>query len=253
MNHDPNTPLPAPQDGSEIIARNEFGIYSIPASTSTRPAARVTIAGKVWEKSTIEFMCKNAGNKDIIHAGTFFGDFLPRLSSCLKRDATIWAFEPNPDNFRHAERTIKLNSLNNVVLRMAGLGEVTQSRNLRVIGRRGAVLGGASRFVDYADRVNQEQLTVAELIRIDDSVPADRDVGIIQLDLEGYELKALQGATNTIKRCHPIVIIEANKPTNECVALLATFEYESIGMLGPNLVLATRAKKLQSGDLAVIN
>ena len=77
----------------------------------------------------------------------------------------------------------------------------------------------------------------AEVVRIDDAVPADRDVGIVHLDLEGYELRALRGAVGTIRRCRPIVIVEANKPTPRCVKLLAPLNYRIVGMVNGNLVL----------------
>jgi FkbM family methyltransferase len=34
------------------------------------------------------------------------------------------------------------------------------------------------------------------------------DVGLIKLDLEGYELFALKGAEETIKRCQPVLVLE---------------------------------------------
>ena len=32
---------------------------------------------------------------------------------------------------------------------------------------------------------------------------------LLKLDVEGYEVKALQGGKNVIKRCKPIIIVEA--------------------------------------------
>ena len=39
-------------------------------------------------------------------------------------------------------------------------------------------------------------------------VPSDRNVSVIQLDVEGSELQALKGALATIKRCKPLLVIE---------------------------------------------
>jgi FkbM family methyltransferase len=227
----------SPTDDESIIARNEYGIYSIPASSAYRPAASTTITGAVWEKETIAFIRKYAGAKDIIHAGAFFGDFLPPLSAALRGDARIWAFEPSPLNFRHAQHTIALNGIENVELRMAGLGATSRMRGLLIKGPEGLYLGGGSRFVKGHDASVKGETVDAEIVRIDDAVPADRDVGIIQLDLEGYELNALRGALATIGRCRPIVIIEANNPTPRCVKLLAPLEYTIVGMMNRNLVL----------------
>lgn len=224
-------------DKRSVIAHNEFGTYSIPASATSRPAAKAVIAGAVWEKPTVAFMRKHAGAKDIVHAGAFFGDFLPALSAALHSTARIWAFEPNPENFHHAQQTMALNDIKNVELRMAGLGETSDRRKLLVTRRTGLALGGASRFVESRDPVAKEELLSAEIVRIDDAVPSDRNVGIVQLDLEGYEFKALQGAKKTIERCRPLVIFEVNQPTARCVKLLAALNYKIAGMVGPNLLL----------------
>ena len=41
------------------------------------------------------------------------------------------------------------------------------------------------------------------------------DVDLIHLDLEGYELFALQGAIETIKRYKPLIVLETNDLCNE--------------------------------------
>lgn len=47
---------------------------------------------------------------------------------------------------------------------------------------------------------------VCDLVALD-SLNLD-GVGLIQLDVEGHELKALQGAGDTIARCRPVVVLE---------------------------------------------
>lgn len=50
------------------------------------------------------------------------------------------------------------------------------------------------------------------------------DVDLIKLDLEGAELLALIGAMDTIKRCHPFLVIEFNN-------LFDRFGYKEVDML----------------------
>ena len=47
-----------------------------------------------------------------------------------------------------------------------------------------------------------------EVSSIDALVPADRQVSVIHMDLEGFEKKALAGARQTILRCRPFLAIE---------------------------------------------
>ena len=67
-------------------------------------------------------MSKNCGTGDLVHAGTYFGDFIPALSRVCAPDAKVWAFEPNPENYRCALITTTLNNLHNVEIKNAGLG-----------------------------------------------------------------------------------------------------------------------------------
>jgi hypothetical protein len=81
------------------------------------------------------------------------------------------------------------------------------------------------------------------VVRIDDVIPADRDVSIIQLDVEGYEKEALIGAIQTIKRCLPILILEDN---NDIInspwfsSEILSIGYEVSGMLHQNTVLQVK-------------
>jgi hypothetical protein len=59
---------------------------------------------------------------------------------------------------------------------------------------------------------------MAEVLRVDDVVPPDRTVSVLQLDVEGFEEQALDGAMDTIRRCRPLIILES-LPRPEWMAL----------------------------------
>ena len=65
------------------VSSNEFGIFCIPASSAHRPASRAVINHNVWEPDTIKCISRGAGDGDVVHAGSYFGDFLPALSKAL--------------------------------------------------------------------------------------------------------------------------------------------------------------------------
>jgi FkbM family methyltransferase len=179
-----------------VIAANEHGMYCLPRKALHRPACQAILRGEVWEAETVRFLVDEAKG-DIVHAGTFFGDFLPALSRAYER---VWAFEPNADSFKCAETTVRLNDLANVTLRNSGLGREA-GRASMTTERDGVYLGGGSFIVEEAGSIRIET--------IDSIVPADAQVGMIHLDVEGYEGPALEGARETIRRCRPILILEA--------------------------------------------
>mgnify|MGYP001095614571 CR=1 FL=1 len=183
-------------------AKNKYGFYCVPKSSSHRGGAKTILEGKVWEPDTVEFVLRNISG-DIIHAGTYFGDMLPAFSSVASH---VWAFEPLPENFYCANKTIEWNCLKNVTLHNRGLsnksGEVTF-----VIEKNNKSLGGGCHILQNGMKSVGKTMTI-KTEKIDDMVPDDRNVSIIQLDVEGNEFAALKGAEKTIDRCNPILIIE---------------------------------------------
>jgi FkbM family methyltransferase len=185
-----------------IIASNHLGSYCVPQASMHRPAAQTILRGNVWEPETIGFMRDNCGDGDIVHAGTYFGDFLPGLSAAAGEGALIWAFEPNKENFSCASVGVKLNTLHHrVKLSHAALGPADGTVALSVLDNSGRPLGGASHI---SDRGTESVLQIA----LDSLIPDDRHVSILQLDVEGYEEQALRGGEHLVRRDKPILILE---------------------------------------------
>ena len=104
-----------------MVAYNALG-GSVPKSSSARNCSRRVLNGRVFEARMPEFVARHVGTGDIVHAGTFFGDFLPAFSRALAPGALVWAFEPVDENYSCAKATMELNRVDNVVLHLAGLG-----------------------------------------------------------------------------------------------------------------------------------
>jgi len=191
------------------ISYNEHGGYCVPLSSRHRPATQKILSKEVWEPQTINYITNHCGSGDIIHAGTYFGDFIPALSHACAPDAKVWAFEPNRENYRCAVITTLINGLGNVQIANAGLGSQKGSAPMRIADNRGKSLGGASRFTNENYHNCKEQFITVDIVTIDEVVPANRRVSILQLDVEGHEQEALAGAIKTIRRCQPILILES--------------------------------------------
>ncbi len=189
------------------VARNRYGAYCVPRSSRDRPAARSILAGNVHEPNTIEFLRSHCGAGDIVHAGAYFGDFLPALSQGVAADARVWAFEPNRENYRCAQKTLLLNGLVNVELLNAGLGERRNVLRLLTTDPSGVARGGASTIISGTSHP-MGHTELVPIVTIDDTLPLDRYVSIIQLDVEGHEQEALAGGLKTIARCRPVILVE---------------------------------------------
>jgi len=224
------TPLP-PKVLDCMFARNEYGAYCVPRSSRHRPAAQAILQSRVWEPDTLSLMRSTPG--DVVHAGTFFGDFLPALAL---RDGMVWAFEPNRESYRCAHITADLNDLRNVTLTHAALSDACGEAALAISDRHGVPSGGASRLISGCpDGRNHETVP---LVTVDETVPSDRHVGALELDVEGHEQQALAGALLTIKRCRPLLILE-KLPSQDWLQQHLP-DYRVTGTVNGNKVLEAR-------------
>jgi FkbM family methyltransferase len=227
-----------PEAIDTITGVNRWGRYCVPAGSQHRPAARAILSGEVWEPDTVNFLVRHRGGGDIIHAGTYFGDFLPALSAACQDSGRVWAFEPNPENYYCALRTKQLGRLDNVVLTHAALGARRSEASVRVKDEAGIPLGGGSSIVSAT---TESRFTVAaRVVTIDDSAEAERPVDIVQLDVEGYESEALLGGRLTIERWSPVLILEGalHEPVRRWLESLG---YRPVQRLHENTVWATAA------------
>jgi FkbM family methyltransferase len=219
------------------LSENALGRYCIPKSSQHRPAPQAVLRGDVWELETIDFMRRHVGDRDIVHAGMFFGDFLPGLASAMAPGRTIYGFEPNAENFTAAQWTVALNGLANVRLFNTGLGAEPKQARMRT-SLHGRALGGASHMIDQPGPGDDGGVDAVDLVTIDASLPASADIGILQLDIEGYEEFALHGGIGTIRRCLPIIILET-VPAAFVNQYLAPLRYSLAGQVCGNTVFAT--------------
>lgn len=197
-----------PAPGDVILASNRYGAYAIPSEAMHRRPVRIVARGGVYEPRTIGFLRNRCGDRDVVHAGAFFGDFLPGIASALAPGATLWAFEPNPRSFDCARQTAVLNGLGNVALEQAALSARAGTLRLRTRGLFGQALGGACRLVTEGRGGGAGASIAVPAVALDEVIPEGRSIGIVQLDLEGHEKPALLGARKTIQRNEPILILE---------------------------------------------
>lgn len=163
-----------------------------------------------------------------IQAGGNVGVWAKRLSPLFK---AVYTWEPDPENFNCLVKNVPEA---NVIKFNCCLGL-----------ERGMVrVGSPNKAHDKncgAYQVLGEGIT--PVMRIDDlSLPA---CDLLYLDIEGYELFAVQGAFKTIKKYHPVISIEQKKlPLNyglhpEAAAeyLIKTFGYEVVERPHRDIVL----------------
>jgi FkbM family methyltransferase len=220
-----------------VFATNQHGIYCVPRSCLHRPVSRAVLRSRVWEADTLELMRNVDSHGDIVHAGTFFGDFLPALARSRRDDALVWAFEPSRESYRCAQVTVLLNDLENVVLTHAALDANGGTGLLATSDRSGRPTGGASHMIRDPSSAGLRTNEEVRLVSLDDVIARDRHVAIIQLDVEGYEQRALEGAMGTIERCRPLLVLEGLPHKSWFAANLEPLGYRVDGPVNSNAVV----------------
>jgi FkbM family methyltransferase len=219
-----------------LVATNEYGTYCVPQASQHRPVAQAILLSRVWEEDTLDLVRDADLEGDIVHAGTFFGDFLPALARSRTNGALVWAFEPGGENFRCAERTVLLNDLHNVVLTHAALGSEPGTALLQTTNNDGVPLGGASRLLRDPMSAGAGPKEEVQVVAVDEVIGRDRRVAVIHFDVEGHERFALTGAMQTIERCRPLIVLET-LPVAWVAEELAPLGYESGGSIDGNVIL----------------
>ena len=210
--------------------------YFIPGYARNRPACQAFLNDRYYEPRThdlVRFLLLSyPGN--IVHAGTFFGDMLPNFSRACGPGGNIYAFEPLLENYILARLSVDVNKLGNVVLFNSALGEeIAACRMSRSQGNIHS--GGASQVSDKGE-------TSSTVVTIDSL--GLRQLSVLQLDVEGHELAALRGATQTISACRPVIMIEDNK--RNCEPVLSGMDYVPAAVI-PGLRVWTPQEKPDVG------
>lgn len=199
-------------DFPHFVAQNAYGRYCIPDAFRNREVPDLLASGGIYEPETLGFLQRalTETGGDIVTGGAFVGDFFPALSAALAPDARIHSFEPAPLTHAAARHTITLNGLTAVHLSQVAVGAHEGILPLQVERRKGgAPLAAAARIMPGSQG---RHVKMVKVVRLDDLIPRDRRVTILHLDIEGFELEALHGATDLIARNRPILVLEAGRP-----------------------------------------
>lgn len=131
----------------------------------------------------------------------------------------VIAFEPNPVEAARLRR-----ALPRLRVEACALGAEPGEAMLRVpVMANGASASGFGTIGDFAMPFDREA-GVGVPVRTLDSF-AFADVGLIKIDVEGFEYRVLEGAMDTIERCRPNLLIELNGGPERMAALLEPLGY----------------------------
>lgn len=132
----------------------------------------------------------------VVDAGAYIGDHTIAYLKKVGSQGRVFAFEPNKDAFECLHHN--MGGAENVGLFNAGLSDKREKIGIEFCGNN----------YGMAHLTGDGEI---ECMTLDEVFPAGCD--FIKLDVEGFELKALNGAKAAIAQFKPVMLIEMNSAT----------------------------------------
>jgi FkbM family methyltransferase len=153
-----------------------------------------------------EFL-RNESGWTLLDVGANEGDFV-RAATSLARPGPVLAFEPQPACKAVLESVLA--KLSNAQLVAAAVGAVPGSVEFNCTGnsKMASVLApqqDIEKSYQSGDYAIREKIIVP-VVRLDDAVPPGTNVGLLKLDVQGYEMEALRGATRVLTETRALLV-----------------------------------------------
>lgn len=152
--------------------------------------------------------------RSIIDIGSWIGDNALVWAKILKEPAVVHAVDPSAENIAFAQSIASLNQISNV----NWIEAVCSDSNNQAVGYVGN-LDHASFFVTTADDAGLRTSTLDTVI----GPEAVGTIGLLHVDVEGFELAVLRGSREILAASQPMVLFEGHLCEQD--AVVETIDY----------------------------
>ncbi|HRQ87504.1 MAG TPA: FkbM family methyltransferase [Bacteroidia bacterium] len=150
----------------------------------------------------------------VLDIGANFGLFTRFLSESVGSMGKVYSFEPTVDMFDVLRNNCSELGLGNATCLRTALSDVTGRMEMSIPIREDGTLNHYEASLGHLDAGSPVKSFTVETSTLDDFCRQrgiDR-IDFIKCDVEGHELEVLSGATETLKRFHPPILLEVNDP-----------------------------------------
>jgi FkbM family methyltransferase len=138
----------------------------------------------------------------VVDIGANIGYFTMLSASLVGPSGLVMAVEPNPENIKALEASRRVNGFDQVLIIQAAAGRRTGLLALNVSHSNGMT----GQLPDNLDAIFASR--PVPCFALDAILPKDRRISLIKIDVEGAELNALIGLSETIDRDQPVIVSE---------------------------------------------
>lgn len=188
-----------------IMRTRDYRLFAHPrAGTLTRAVIR----RGYWEPLETEvFRGLLKPGALVIDIGANFGYYALTAANAIGPEGLVIAFEPHPEVFALLDANRALLPQNNLLTVQAGLGSVDGAMEIHT----DAANPGGHSFYVWNLRAAEGSSHSVQVRALDsflsEKIP-DRPVDVVKIDVQGFEMEVLRGATGTIEKDHPMVLCE---------------------------------------------
>jgi FkbM family methyltransferase len=168
----------------------------------------------------------------VMDIGTNIGETLLNFARLTGPKGYVYGFEPDEENYKNAIKNISLNNFENIYVFKNALSDKKETVKLYVVDPNNR---GMNRILQQAND-ETEPYTVLETITLDELVKENKieRINVMKLDIEGYEMNALRGATEILRKMKPLLFVEVgytrllknNTSPNELMKFLEDHGYK---------------------------
>jgi FkbM family methyltransferase len=136
-----------------------------------------------------------------IDVGANFGWYSLLLSICAKDLGRVISIEPESENLRLLKKNISENNINNITVIAAGVGASEGSGELALNDDWNPGMHSLRKDMNSLNSVKIDISTLDNLLK---NYPGE--IELLKMDIEGFEVDALMGASETLQRTKKVMI-----------------------------------------------
>lgn len=138
--------------------------------------------------------------KDFLDVGSLYGD--ASLMFLQYEPSRIFAYEPVEQSYQNLLKTVQMNNPDKIFAIKKGIGDKIETMQIAI----DTTNAGASTLLNKLSTIETPDVENIDISTIDEEC-LDKNVGLIKMDIEGFEYYAIKGGLNTIKRDKPVLLI----------------------------------------------
>lgn len=197
-----------PKDALYIIENNVFSEYKAVLSQKMIDSSRLVQDISAWQNEYFIPEILQLGEHEVfIDAGAYTGDTISQFLEYVNNQYDkIIAFEPDESNFWKCQEYIKKWESDKIQLYHLGLWNRNQRLNF-------------DSKADMSSSIDAEGNYEVDVVALDNFLGIEQRISLVKMDIEGAELKALQGMQQLIKANKPKLAISIYHKAEDIIAI----------------------------------